>query len=217
MRLFITEIWNNLIPKSGLFYWFIACLLKPLCAVTLVQAPSLPCLSLSLQISWKTSTSPGSSRCLGVADMATDCVGSWLSGLLAALWVLQMEMSAMPGWSRGQGRGHQENKFTSVLEPCQILIVTSQSSPRGIAGISFLLSYRIRPWSWSRTSAAQLWIVPSLIRSPCLTAAAKFVKVWRSFVKWHHSCVRMQMGVGQVTQIGDRKTHATYLNFSVEL
>lgn len=27
----------------------------------------------------------------------------------------------------------------------------------------------------------------------------------------------MQMGVGQVTQIGDGKTHATYLNFSVEL
>lgn len=139
----------------------------------------LALLSLSLQIWWKTSTSPGSSRCLGVADMATDCVGSWLLGLLAALWALQMEMSAMPRWSRGQGRGHQENKFTSVLEPCQILIVTSQSSPRGIAGISFLLSYRIRPWSWLRTSAAQLWIVPSLIRSPCLTAAAKFVKVWR--------------------------------------
>lgn len=120
--------------------------MNSVCAVILIQALSLLCLSMYLQIWWKTNTH------------FQDHLGVWmLQAWLMVCWALTLWAAGCcvgspdgaechAGIIHGLGRGYQENQFTGVLEPCQILTITTQSSLHcGIAGISFLLSHRIRP------------------------------------------------------------------------
>lgn len=46
-----------------------------------------------------------------------------------------MEVGAMPGWSLGPARGHQENKFTSVLDSDRHFPVKSSGNRRHLSSV----------------------------------------------------------------------------------